>query len=135
VGVVNEAVRKKSMQKNLNRGERRTERNFVNLKLIFHLLIANGIKASKLAQRFQLQTDKAGRLDGGQVDPAPLDEEDFPHLPQDISLPQLHGGIPSSVENKTWIRSEQTGSVNPQGQFRRNFRVSGDDRFCFFFVI
>ena len=67
--------------------------------------------------------------------PLPLMKRISRISPRIFSHRNFHGGISSPVENEAWIRSEQTGSINPQGQFRRDFRVSGDDRLRFIFVI
>jgi hypothetical protein len=114
MSVVYIPVRQEGMKQGLDGGVRRAEMDFVDLQLVLHLLIREMLKRLQLSKLLKLQSNQSLRPESGQVDSAPFDIEDIPRLSYYALDLHFDRGVPSAMQDKARIPSDQARSVKAQ---------------------
>ena len=107
VGVVDKGMRQEGMHQGLDGGVGRGGAPQVGAELIDHLLVGERLQAPQFAEITQIQGREAGRLDGGQVPAAALDEQHLHLLAQQGGDPGLGRGVAAAVQDKARFGTDE----------------------------
>ena len=114
VGVVDEPVRQKGVQQGLGRWVGRVRIEQVAALVGDHLLVAQAIKRSEAAQRFEPDRRKARWLDMSHVPAASLDAKHVHGIAQDVAHGRLDRRVASAVKHEARIPSQEPRRVDPE---------------------